>query len=426
MEAARSQNESSQTKYNSLGRRRKVILIGTIVIMLLVISLSVFVYDKYFREKDSNVINATAPNIKCASPTQYPTHNPSSGPTTNLSQILSQVDLGISNRIPKPSPVPTETLNQPLTQSRKPTALPTRNPTESPIQSSNQPLALSRKPTALPTRNPTESPTQSLNCEEIQLDLGLLACPPPGDPLTLHQGDNTNAVDQYRIVLPNSPEGILCTLLEVSADETQTADGNLRLKPIGRSYNGNGWEPYQGLHSSFNAIPLECSNNDVQSCTIVLPAPQTGRKYILKSYEHSLGPRDEAARFLEKITFGPTSSEIDTFVASGTNPSNWLQQQLELPIISSHREFFRKRANNFHPETTWMGTLSFKPCEAGARYRRFVFVPKDKDQKLTIATSPVDANYKLLMVGGEIRSVIPGQVQVHVSENDLPVVPDGR
>ena len=53
-------------------------------------------------------------------------------------------------------------------------------------------------------------------------------------------------------------------------------------------------------------------------------------------------------------------------------------------------------------------------------------MPKDKDQKLTIATSPVDANYKLLMVGGEIRSVIPGQVQVHVSENDLPVVPDGR
>lgn len=258
------------------------------------------------------------------------------------------------------------------------------------------------------------------------IDSGSFQCPPPGDPLTIDLNPNAKADDYHAIVLANSPQGILCTLLEVSTDEAQSADGNLKLKPIGRSYNGNGWEPYQGLHSSFNTVPLGCSDSGVQECSVVLPALEIGRKYILKSYEHSLGPRDEAARFLEKITFGPTTSEIDAFVDSGNDPSELLQKQMELSIISSHREFFRRRANGFHPETTAMGTLSFKPCEAGARYRRFLFLPKDKDRIFTVETSPVDANYKLLKVGGDIRSVIPGLVKVSVGGDNSQVVPDGR
>ena len=113
-------------------------------------------------------------------------------------------------------------------------------------------------------------------------------------------------------------------------------------------------------------------------------------------------------------------------MASGNNPSEWVKEQVDLPTISSHRQFFRTHATNFHPETTWMGTLSFKPCEAGSIYRKFVFMPKDNGHNLTIAKSPIDANYRILMVDGQIRSVIPGRVKQYISESNWPVVPDGR
>ena len=260
------------------------------------------------------------------------------------------------------------------------------------------------------------------------LDLSLFFCPPPGDALTIDLADIIafNSVENYhRILLGNSPEGILCTLLEVSTDNESRADRDLRLKPIGRSYNGGGWEPYHELNSATNTVPLSCSDSVDSDCLIVLPPLEIGRKYILKSYEYSLGPRDRAARFLERTTFGATSSELDAFVASGGDPSVWLQKQLDLPI-SSHRQFFRERANNFHSETTWMGTLSSGPCRSGARYRRFVFVAKDNRRTLTIAPSPIDKNYRVLMVGGKIRSVIPGRVNIYKNETNKPEVPDGR
>ena len=282
---------------------------------------------------------------------------------------------------------------------------------------------------------PIVGDASNTDSQAVSRDIGLslFFCPEPGDPLNIDLTDNAiayNSVEdtdqhQGRILITKSSKGILCTLVEVDADPD--AGDDLRLKPIGRSYNGNGWEPYHALHSSSHTVPLSCSDSDdSKDCLITLPPLQAGRKYILKSYEHSLAPRDEAARFLESTTFGPTTSEINAFVASGGKASEWVKNQLDLPTIGSHRQFYRSRATNFHPETTWMGTLSFKACQAGARYRKFVFVPKDNGRTLTIETSPIDANYRILMVEGEIRSVIPGRVKRYVSENNLPVVPDGR
>jgi hypothetical protein len=262
------------------------------------------------------------------------------------------------------------------------------------------------------------------------IELGLFFCPPPGDPISIDLADAVAYIsadsNYHRILLGNSSPGILCTLLEVSTDPSSRAARDLKIKPIGRSYNGGGWEPYHRLYSAANTVPLSCYDDSSSDCLIVLPPLKAGRKYILKSYEHSLlGPRDLAARFLEKTTFGATTSEIDVFVASGRNPSLWIEKQLKLPI-TSHRQFFRERAINFHPETTWMGTLSSGPCEAGARYRRFVFMKKDLGRSLTIVTSPIDPNYRILMVGGKFRSVIPGPVERYASETNKPVVPNGR
>ena len=262
-------------------------------------------------------------------------------------------------------------------------------------------------------------------------DFSLFFCPAPGDPLTIDLPDimafNSDG-EYHRILLEISSPGILCTLLEVSTDTEKTVDGDLQLKPIGRSYNGQGWEPYEGRYSTNDIVPLSCadsSNNSPGDCLIVLPSLSVGRKYVLKSYEYSLGERDEAARFLERTTFGATTSEINAFVTEGSDHVNWVRNQLKLPI-TSHRQFFRERATNFHAETTWMGTLAFGPCQRGTQYRKFVFVPKDFRRYLTISTSPININYKVLSIGGHIRSVIPGLVKRYISSTNKLVVPDGR
>ena len=255
------------------------------------------------------------------------------------------------------------------------------------------------------------------------VDLSIYICPTPGEPLTIDFPDivSANSADQYhKILLENSSPGSLCTLVEVSVG------GELQLKPIGRSYNGQGWEPYRGQDFvTTHTVPLSCADSDLGDCLIFLPPLSAGRKYVLKSYEYSIGERDEAARFLERTTFGATTSEIDAFVADGNDHMDWIRNQMRLPI-NSHRQFFRERANNFHAETTWMGSLDFGPCEEGARYRKFVFVPKDIGRYLTISTSSIDANYKVLSVGGHIRSVIPGRVKRSISTTNKLVVPDGR
>eukprot|EP00535_Pseudo-nitzschia_heimii_P012911 CAMPEP_0197197202 /NCGR_PEP_ID=MMETSP1423-20130617/32747_1 /TAXON_ID=476441 /ORGANISM="Pseudo-nitzschia heimii, Strain UNC1101" /LENGTH=243 /DNA_ID=CAMNT_0042651019 /DNA_START=408 /DNA_END=1136 /DNA_ORIENTATION=+ len=106
------------------------------------------------------------------------------------------------------------------------------------------------------------------------LDLSLFFCPPPGDPLTIDLADIiafNNVPKYHRILLGNSPKGILCMLLEVSTGTESRGDRDLQLKPIGRSYNGRGWEPYHELYSAMNTVPLSCSDSVTNDCVIVLP-----------------------------------------------------------------------------------------------------------------------------------------------------------
>ena len=269
------------------------------------------------------------------------------------------------------------------------------------------------------------------------IDFSLYFCPDPGDgPLSIDLPTFTfEAISTgvgvggayHKILLANSSPNVLCTLLEVLIDPDINNDRDLQLKPIGRSYNGQGWEPYHSHYFGTNSVPLSCSdqsNNSEGDCLIVLPPLSVGRKYVLKSYEYSIGKRDEAARFLERTTFGATTLEINAFVDDGNSPIDWVENQLKLPI-TSHRQFFRERATNWHGETTWMGGLAFRPCQRGAQYRKFVFVSKDIGRELSISTSSVDSNYKVLSVGGHVRSVIPGRVKRFISNDNKPVVPDG-
>lgn len=249
-----------------------------------------------------------------------------------------------------------------------------------------------------------------------ELETVIVACPEPGpDPLTLdlpHDGANLVGV-----LLENAPPGVLCTLLEVDSQPTST---DIALRPIGRSYDGNGWESYRSSYFT-NVVPPECSQDNVLECQVILPTPSAGRKYVLKSYQYQIEAHDQAARLLEKTTFGPTKAEISAF----TTPQEWVRDQLELPA-TSHRQFFRQRSTNWHAETTYHGLLRTGPCDEGARYRKFVFLAKDVKRFLTVATSPLDANKRILSVGGHVRSVIDGRVKIGTRESIAIVAPDGR
>jgi hypothetical protein len=206
------------------------------------------------------------------------------------------------------------------------------------------------------------------------------------------------------IKLENSDDGSLCTLVELTTDD--------EIKPVGRSYNGFDWEQYAGV---FATSSFSCDADDV--CTVTLPSPPAGHGYVLTSFEHSLSTEDEAARFLEKSTFGPTRSEIAGF----SSPLAWVQNQMSLPA-TSHRQFFRERATSWHTETAFQGLLSTHPCSQDARYRKYAFLRTDAERWVTIETSGSD---RILSINGQIRTVVDS-VKTGDSSNAMDEVSDGE
>ena len=90
-----------------------------------------------------------------------------------------------------------------------------------------------------------------------------------------------------------------------------------------------------------------------EGCQINLPQLESGEVYLLSSKTHSISNRDEFARFLETATFGATSSDLDTMEAAIGEEGpigvivDYIESQMDETIVpaSSHREFWRQRAN---------------------------------------------------------------------------------
>jgi T5SS/PEP-CTERM-associated repeat protein len=204
--------------------------------------------------------------------------------------------------------------------------------------------------------------------------------------------------------LGKSSGGELCTLAEVSSAAVsgrrlQSMGIELDLKPLGRSYNGNDWEPYGGDHSN---LKYDCAQG---LCRVQLPSPSNGRSYALKPYAAPVLSSDSIkARFLEKATFGPTKQDIANFGSE----TGWLSQQFEMPV-TSHRAVFRQHMTHWHSESNYNTLLHTNPCSAGARFRRYAFVSVDSDRELTITTT--SSSKVVLSVDGEKRTVVDGPVQ---------------
>jgi T5SS/PEP-CTERM-associated repeat protein len=280
-------------------------------------------------------------------------------------------------------------LTDDVTVVRGPAPAPTPNPTDLPTN------APTPNPTNAATQNPTAPPTAGGGGGVVRS----ASCPPSGETvLTYEEGDT----------LELTASSSLCTLVEVDLAAYEIASTKLALKPVARSYSNAPWEAYAGVYST---LEISCSSS---SCQMSPKVPEMGRALILKTYSApSYSSNDLSARFLEKGTFGPTREEIASF----TSPEAWMSSQVEMSDITSHRAFFRERLTHWHAESSYHALLHTNPCQEGARYRRYAFLPTDNDHFMEVSPSPFNTSLTVLSVDGMMRTVIEGPVQYGGSDS---------
>lgn len=206
------------------------------------------------------------------------------------------------------------------------------------------------------------------------LDSNAFACPEPG------KSRNIRPRPMAPLILYRTKMGELCTLVKLDR-------GNL--KPIARSYEGSPWEATAGEAAE---IRYACNK---RQCKAWLPEAI----YQLTTFEHTITSEQDASRFLEQATFGPTRETIASF----TGRSKWIKEQIYAMPISSHRQFFRQRVNMRLEAPSRTSTVT-QPCDQGTRYRRYAFTRSDYDRYVEVRRAPRSMVY--LLVRGQARTVV--------------------
>jgi hypothetical protein len=186
----------------------------------------------------------------------------------------------------------------------------------------------------------------------------------------------------------------------------------------GRSYGARTWE----AASSSRATELLFSCSTVSDgmvyataaagytagdevCSTIIPDITDGRFHIeIFDYKkEAVDAGSLASRFLQTATFGANKDEISAFQSTfGGKPEAWIAAQIKLPA-SSHREFFRRRANRRMPtalrsedqvEIDQLNPVNVQysadhihaaasplaACTPGSRWHQFAFTKADVDK----------------------------------------------
>jgi cullin-associated NEDD8-dissociated protein 1 len=136
---------------------------------------------------------------------------------------------------------------------------------------------------------------------------------------------------------------------------------------------------------------------DGPACATTIP--MDGATYEMEMVDlgpnHTADARATAARFLGRTTFGPTATELDSFVGLAAH----LEEQMAL-TPSSHRAYVRWRTNPRFPRgySHHMPTGHLRsPCAAGSRWTRFALTEEDVGKALA-------TNGSFITVDGAIRT----------------------
>jgi hypothetical protein len=121
------------------------------------------------------------------------------------------------------------------------------------------------------------------------------------------------------------------------------------MAPVARSYHNYSWENVAGPY--VDKLKITCGPSN---CTLTIPhladAPSPSH-YVLMATNRQVSPKENVARFLEQVTFGPTLDDVNKFNISASLNSQyaqWVKQQMNVSAVAPtyHREFFRARADN--------------------------------------------------------------------------------
>jgi hypothetical protein len=188
--------------------------------------------------------------------------------------------------------------------------------------------------------------------------------------------------------------------------ERSSSNDDYYIVPVARSYNSNNWERVAGPY----ATELSISN----CCSLSIPnlssvSSSDNGKFILMSFSHSASNKEEVSRFFQQTTFGPDMNMINSWNYGGVmtrEMGKWLKSQMdkdETPI-TSHRAFFRQRANFPLPNALAMQFRRPRhPCARYARWREYSFTP---DEYLTLLNVSRWNGQYLLRVDGVPRTVV--------------------
>ena len=233
-------------------------------------------------------------------------------------------------------------------------------------------------PVTLPTPMPTLPPGE--------------ACPEIGaDPCGIGPGDFTN--------IGFSASWALCTLTLVEyADTGET----LSVAPVARSYEGNQWE---GVKGPFE-VTFVC--NDA-ACSTTLPSiPSPHYAFSLNTFSAdnlNIGLEEQAARFLEQTTFGPTLDSIADLTSGASDEESleinfidWVFEQMYITSPTYHREYYRKRAYTASPRIELAGNPQHV-CSPKTVWHSYAFIGDDALKYIEVSRTSDDSRYILSMNG---------------------------
>jgi len=265
--------------------------------------------------------------------------------------------------------------------------------------------------------------------------------------LLLTPGGETKVLRSGLIYLARSGKNQLLRITKTVVSPTE------RTALAGRSYGARSWESASssratellfscGTASDGMVFATAAANYTAgdEVCSTTIPAITDGHFHI-EVYDYSMETVDAgdlASRFLQTATFGSSKDDISAFQTTfGGKPEAWVAAQMNLPA-TSHREFFRRRANRRMPTTlrsddSWSektevdrfnpGTLKtdgaghihaaaspLAACTPGSRWHKFAFTKADIDTAFvaksasTVTHSSDSTVFTSMGAGGECCS----------------------
>jgi hypothetical protein len=257
---------------------------------------------------------------------------------------------------------------------------------------------------------------------------GAISCPAPDAPASvLPELDAGGTVH----LVPTSGVGELCTL---SLREIRD-DGSLGSPvPVARSYDGRPWEGTAGIFSGLDPTHVGQLSESAfppvfaQDGAVTVPDPAShkrygGFRYALRAYSRAAPfdfDRVEAARFLERATFGVKRDDVDALTAGGNDFAGWIEAQMDEAIMTPHQVWWRRRTNPRSEYSFYMaGPGPRTACDVKSRWRTFAFSDRDalytgKGQPTKFFSILQDNGRYVWYVGGVPRTVTDEPPQLMV------------